>query len=168
MRFTVLGAGLMGRAVLHDLANAPETERLLIADFDGKRAAAVARQFGRGKAKAAFADVRDVRATTRLLQDTGVVVNCTQYDWNLHAMKAALAARVNYLDLGGLYYMTRRQSELDAQFRRAGLLAIIGMGGAPGVTNIMARAASEGMERVESIKVYNAGADQQRYYTPMP
>lgn len=167
MRFAVLGAGLMGRAVVHDLAKAPETEKLLIVDFDRERAGAAERQLGRGKATSAFADVRDIRRTAQILRGADIVVNCTQYDWNLHVMKAALAAKVNYFDLGGLYYMTRRQSALDAAFRRAGLLAIIGMGGAPGVTNVMARAASEGMERVESIKVYNAGADQQRYSTPM-
>jgi saccharopine dehydrogenase-like NADP-dependent oxidoreductase len=167
MRFAVLGAGLMGRAVIYDLAKAREAESLLVADFDRKRAAVAAREFGRGKAKAVFADVRDLRGTAQVLRGTDIVINCTQYDWNLHVMKAALAAHAHYLDLGGLYHMTRRQSSLDSDFRRAGLLAIIGMGGAPGATNIMARAASRGMERVESIRVYNAGADQQHYSTPM-
>ena len=167
MRFAVLGAGLMGRAVIYDLAKAPEAERLIVADFDRKRAHEAVREFGRGKAKAAFADVRDIRGTAQVLRGTDVIINCTQYDWNLHVMKAALAARAHYLDLGGLYHMTRRQPALDAEFRRAGLLSVIGMGGAPGATNIMARAASRGMECVESIRVYNAGADQQHYSTPM-
>ena len=46
-------------------------------------------------------------------------------------MRAALAARVNYMDLGGLYHMTRKQLVLDRDFRRIGKLAIPGMGGAP-------------------------------------
>lgn len=167
MRFAVIGAGLMGRAVIYELAKAREAESLLILDCDRKRTEAVAREFGRGKARGAVADLRDVAATTRALRGAQIVINCAQYNWNLHAMRAALAARANYLDMGGLFHMTRRQPALDREFRRAGLLAIIGMGGAPGITNVMARAASEGMESVESIKVYNAGADQQRYSTPV-
>jgi lysine 6-dehydrogenase len=96
-----------------------------------------------------------------------VVVNCTQYNWNLDVMRAALAARVNYMDLGGLYHMTRKQFALDRDFRRIGKLAIPGMGGAPGITNVMARALADPLDRVDSIKVYNAGADEQRYDSPV-
>jgi lysine 6-dehydrogenase len=127
----------------------------------------VAREFGRGKARGAFADVRDTNALARLLRGCDVVVNCTQYNWNLDVMRAALTAGVNYTDLGGLYHMTRKQFALDRDFRRVGRLAIAGMGGAPGITNVMARALADPLERVESIRVYNAGADRQRYDGPI-
>jgi lysine 6-dehydrogenase len=41
------------------------------------------------------------------------------------------------------------------------------MGGAPGITNVMARALADPLDRVESIKVYNAGADEQHYDSPV-
>ena len=82
-------------------------------------------------------------------------------------MRAALAARVHYMDLGGLYHMTRRQFALDREFRRIGKLAIPGMGGAPGITNVMARDLADSFDRVDSIKVFNAGADEQRYDSPI-
>ena len=96
-----------------------------------------------------------------------VLLNCTQYNWNLDVMRAALAARVNYMDLGGLYHMTRKQFALDKDFRRIGRMAIPGMGGAPGITNVMARALADPLERVEAIRVYNAGADEQHYDSPI-
>ena len=167
MHFAVLGAGLMGRAVVYELAKAAEARSLVVGDLQAKRAQAAARELGQNKARAAFVDVRDIRQTAQLLRGADIVVNCTQYDWNLNVMKASLAAKSHYLDLGGLYHMTRRQPTLDGAFRRAGRLAIIGMGGAPGITNVMARFAAEGMERVESIRVYNACADQQRYSAPL-
>jgi len=167
MRFAVLGAGLMGRAVVYDLAHSAGVTEIAVGDFDLSRARDVARRFGAGKARAAFADVRETRKLARLLRGADAVINCTQYTWNLAAMEAALLARVNYLDLGGLYYMTRKQFHLDKDFRRAGRLALVGMGGAPGITNVMARAASEGMERVEQIRVYNASTDSQRYEEPL-
>ena len=124
MKFTVLGAGMMGRAVVYDLARAADVSSLVVADFDLGRAREVAGKFGKGKARAAFADVRETAKLGRLLRGATAVVNCTQYNWNLEVMKAALLARVNYLDLGGLYHMTRRQFSLDADFRRVGKIAI--------------------------------------------
>jgi lysine 6-dehydrogenase len=167
MKIFVLGAGLMGRAVVYDLASAREVREIIVADFDRARASEVARRFGRGKARAVFADVHETPHLARFLRGAEAVVNCTQYNWNLDVMRAALAARVNYLDLGGLYHMTRKQFALDRDFRRIGRIAIAGMGGAPGITNVMARALADSFDRVDSIRVYNAGADQQRYDSPI-
>lgn len=154
---------MMGRAVVYDLARAADVSSLVVADFDLGRAREVAGKFGRGKARATFTDVRETAKLARLLHGATAVVNCTQYNWNLEVMKAALAARVNYLDLGGLYHMTRRQFSLDADFRRVGKIAVAGMGGAPGTTNIMARHLCDRMERVDSIVVYNASTDLRHY-----
>jgi lysine 6-dehydrogenase len=167
MKIFVLGAGMMGRAVVYDLGKVREVGQIIVADFDRSRAQEIAERFGRGKARAAYADVRETRHLARLLHGSDVVVNCTQYNWNLDVMRAALAARVNYMDLGGLYHMTRKQFSLDREFRRIGRMAIAGMGGAPGITNVMARALADPMERVEAIRVYNAGADLQRYDSPI-
>jgi lysine 6-dehydrogenase len=167
MKIVVLGAGLMGRAVVYDLGGAREVKNIVVADFDRGRAHDVAQKFGHGIARAAFADVRDAKHLAKLLQGCDVVVNCTQYNWNLDVMRAALAAHVHYLDLGGLYHMTRKQFALDRDFRRIGKLAIPGMGGAPGITNVMARALADSLDRVDAIKVYNAGADEQRYDSPV-
>jgi lysine 6-dehydrogenase len=163
MNMVVLGAGLMGRAVVYDLGGAREVRSMVVADFDRPRADDVARKFGRGKARGAFADVRQTKPLAKLLHGCDVVVNCTQYNWNLEVMRAALAAQVHYMDLGGLYHMTRKQFALDRDFRRIGKLAVPGIGGAPGIMNVMARTLADKMDRVDSIRVYNAGADQQKY-----
>jgi lysine 6-dehydrogenase len=167
MKIVVLGAGLMGRAVVLDLSGAREVSSIVVADFDRDRAHDVARKFGRGKARGVVTDVRDTSHLAKVLRGCDVVVNCTQYNWNLDVMRAALAAQVHYMDLGGLYHMTRKQFSLDRDFRRIGKLAIPGMGGAPGITNVMARALADKMDRVDSIRVYNAGADEQKYDSPI-
>jgi lysine 6-dehydrogenase len=167
MKIVVLGAGLMGRAVVHDLACAREVRRVVVADFDRDRAHEVARQFGRDKARGIFADVRDTPHLAKALQGSDAVINCTQYNWNLDVMRAALAARIDYMDLGGLYHMTRKQFALDRDFRRIGRIAIAGIGGAPGITNVMARDLCDSFDKPESIRVYNAGADMQNYKSPV-
>ncbi len=167
MKIFVLGAGMMGRAVVYDLGRARDVKNIAVADFDRERAHEVARTFGRGKARGHFADVRKTEQLAKLVRGFDVLLNCTQYNWNLDVMRAALAARVSYMDLGGLYHMTRKQFALDKDFRRIGRLAIPGMGGAPGITNVMARALADPLESVHAIRVYNAGADEQHYDSPI-
>jgi lysine 6-dehydrogenase len=167
MKVFVLGAGLMGRAVVYDLGEAREVRDIIVADFDRDRAEQVAKKFGRAKARAIFTDVRDTPRLAKVLRGSDIVINCTQYNWNLSVMRAALAARIDYMDLGGLYHMTRKQFALDRDFRRIGRLAIAGIGGAPGITNVMARDLCDSFARPESIRVYNAGADLQHYRSPI-
>jgi saccharopine dehydrogenase-like NADP-dependent oxidoreductase len=90
-----------------------------------------------------FIDARDADSAARALDGASVCVNCADYRLNLDVMKGALAAGAHYVDLGGLFHMTRKQLELDGAFRDAGLTAILGMGSAPGKTNLLARAAVE-------------------------
>jgi hypothetical protein len=86
-------------------------------------------------------DAQDHGSVARALDGAFVCVNCADYRLNLEVMRGCLAVGAHYLDLGGLFHMTRRQLELDGEFRDRGLTAILGMGSAPGKTNLLARAA---------------------------
>ncbi|MEK6275664.1 MAG: saccharopine dehydrogenase NADP-binding domain-containing protein [Actinomycetota bacterium] len=87
-------------------------------------------------------DVRDSGSLSRALDGVAVVVNCADYRLNLDVMRGAIAAGAHYVDLGGLFHVTKQQLELDGDFRDAGLTAILGMGSAPGKTNLLAAAAA--------------------------
>lgn len=88
-------------------------------------------------------DVTDADSLQRGLEGASVVVNSVDYRFNLEVMRGALAAGADYVDLGGLFHMTRRQLELDEEFAAAGRTAILGLGSAPGKTNLLARLAAE-------------------------
>lgn len=88
-----------------------------------------------------FVDARDAASVARALEGAAVCVNCADYRLNLDVMRGCLAAGGHYVDLGGLFHMTRRQMELNGEFRGARLTALLGMGSAPGKTNLLARAA---------------------------
>ncbi len=88
-------------------------------------------------------DVTDPDSLRRGLEGASVVVNGVDYRFNLEVMRGALEAGADYVDLGGLFHMTRRQVELDGEFRFAGRTAILGLGSAPGKTNLLARLAAE-------------------------
>ena len=87
-------------------------------------------------------DARDPASLSAALEGADVVVNAADYRLNLDVMRGALGAGAHYVDLGGLFHVTRQQLELDADFRAAGLSAILGLGSAPGKTNLLAAAAA--------------------------
>jgi saccharopine dehydrogenase-like NADP-dependent oxidoreductase len=161
LNVAVLGAGgTIARAIVRDLAESEEVADLLLLDIDGERAAQVAAQHGAGRARAVAVDAREGLAA--MLAGSEVLVNAASYRLNLVAMQAALDAGCDYLDLGGLYWMTAHQLELHEQFQRAGRLAVLGMGSSPGKTNVMAvRAVRElGMAgAVHALHVAAAGRD---------
>lgn len=165
----VLGAGgTIAPAIIRDLAASDEVGGMMLLDLDADRAAAAAEAHGAGKASARPVDARSVDRLAAELTEADVLVNTASYRINLEAMRACLHARCHYLDLGGLYWMTRRQLQLHDDFARAGLLAVLGIGSSPGKTNLMAARAVASLrergglgegEAVESIDVFAGGRD---------
>ncbi len=163
VRVAVLGAGgTIAPAIVHDLAASQEVASMLLLDLDSARAERVAKAHGGPSALARRVDARATGALVEQLREVDVLVNTASYRVNLDAMHACVAAGCNYMDLGGLYWMTGRQLELADEFERAGLVALLGIGSSPGKTNLMAlRAAHElGDEAaIETIDVAAAGRD---------
>jgi lysine 6-dehydrogenase len=165
MRAAVLGAGgTIAPAIVRDLAASDEVEAMVLLDLDAERAEATAQAHGAGKAEATRVDATaggaEPGSLPGALAGCDVLVNSASYRVNLDAMRASLEARCHYLDLGGLYWMTARQLELAPEFERAGLLAVLGIGSAPGKTNLMAKVAAERLGgRAETIHVSAAGRD---------
>lgn len=169
MRVAVLGAGgTIAPAIVRDLAESEEVEELVLLDLDAERAGAVAEAHGGGKARATMVDARATGAEPGSLPGAlagcQALVNSASYRINLEAMRACLEAQCHYIDLGGLYWMTGRQLELDGEFREAGLTAMLGVGSAPGKTNLMARVAADRLGgAAERIDVSAAGRDPEAH-----
>jgi saccharopine dehydrogenase-like NADP-dependent oxidoreductase len=162
------GAGAMGRIAVRDLVETADPGvGILIADYNQRAARDLARGY-RGRARSVQVDVTKVAATARALKRAGTfaVINCCQHELNLPVMEAALRAGAHYCDLGGLFHVTRQQLKLHARFKRAGLLALLGIGAAPGVVNVLARAAADEMERVDEIHVLVGNVDRTRGRDP--
>jgi saccharopine dehydrogenase-like NADP-dependent oxidoreductase len=114
-------------------------------------------------------DVTDAESLRAGLGGVRVVVNSVDYRFNLEVMRGALAAEADYVDLGGLFHMTRRQLGLDEAFRAAGRTAILGLGSAPGKTNLLARLAAERVGgRPVAMEIWAATRDPAAEGHPFP
>lgn len=151
----VLGAGAMGGAAALLLARHLDVIDLLVLDVDEGRARAVAERAG--VAGRGF-DARSGELA-KILTEVRAVAACLPYRLNLEVMEASLAAGCHYADLGGLFHVTRKQWELHERFRAAGVSAVMGIGSAPGLTNVLARRGADRLDSVTSIDMVDGAID---------
>ena len=156
----VFGAGAQGNVVATLLARAGDVGSIVLADLDEARAGETARSIGSDKVRSARADVTAVDETAALIRAGGfdLVVNVAPPQFIPRAMKAALQAKCNYLDLSsvslyeidGLPY---EQMQDAAAWADSGRIALINAGSAPGLTNIMARDAADRIGEIDRIAI---------------
>jgi lysine 6-dehydrogenase len=176
MRVVVVGgAGAMGRWTVRDLTESEGVGEVVVADLDGSRAReaagwAAARSGSNGTARVSglALDAGDGEALRRAFDGADVVCNCAVYSTNLPVMEACADAGTHYVDLGGLFHTTRRQLALHDRFVAAGVTAVVGMGGSPGTTNVLAALAGRDLDRVEEVEVRLGVADFAPSSAPVP
>jgi saccharopine dehydrogenase (NAD+, L-lysine-forming) len=156
----------MGRITVRDFVEtAPEGTHVVVADARDDVAREVVRAMPGRRGitlHAARADAGSPRHIAALLRKTRAfaVVNATHHRFNLAVMEGALAAGAHYCDLGGLFHQTRRQLQHHAAWKRADRLALLGIGAAPGIVNVLARSAADAMAEVREIHVSVGGIDR--------
>ena len=144
----------MGGAAAVLLARHDDVD-LLVLDVDEERALRVAERAGaEGRGFDPSSD-----ELVDLLRQVRAVAACIPYRANLPTMEAALEAGCHYADLGGLFHTTRRQLELHERFASAGLSAVLGIGSAPGLTNVLARRGADALDTVTSIDMVDGAVD---------
>lgn len=154
-RIAVLGAGAMGSAAAVLLARHRDVE-LTVLDVDAARAGSVAARAG-GEGRGFDATSGEL---VELLAEVQAVAACLPYKLNLPVMEAALAAGCHYADLGGLFHTTLRQLELSDRYAEAGVSAVLGIGSAPGLTNVLARLGADRLDEVTSIDLVDGAIEE--------
>lgn len=153
MRILVLGGcGAMGIETVRDLVQTSSFDEITIVDINPERLHNVITQLRDRRLKGISLDIRYASELIQHMKGSTVVANCTPYHYGVIAAEAAIAAKVNYLDLGGLYN-TPKQLTLDEKAKRAGIAVVLGCGATPGVTNLMARQATNELDRVDEVHI---------------
>ncbi len=145
----ILGLGAMGKIIAKDLAKTFNGEVIyLVREVNSVKD--LAKKYN---AKVRYADVSKPETLIRAFNGIGVVIHAVHHEFNLSVMKACLNSKTNYIDLGGLYYYTKKQLKLNKQFKKANLTAILGMGASPGITNVLAKYASRDLDKIKNIEI---------------
>ncbi|MDX2277327.1 MAG: saccharopine dehydrogenase NADP-binding domain-containing protein [Hyphomonadaceae bacterium] len=155
MRVVALGgAGAMGRRAIRFISDNPKVESIVVADLNEDAAKAFAAEVG-FKASARKVDIGDIPAMDRLLGGADVVLNFVgpYYKHGATVLQAAIRNRIHYMDINDDWEPTLDMLEFDDQARAAGIIAVIGMGASPGLSNLLASAAVRQLDRVDTLHI---------------
>lgn len=160
MKFVVMGGtGAMGKFIVKDLLASVPDAHIVVAARNVKEIDHFVASLKSKRVTGVSVDLLDIEKTTQILTGATVCINCSSYYNHLHVMKACLLAKCHYVDLGGLYHMTKKQLQFHNFFRKKDLLAVIGCGFSPGVTNMMIGSVAETFEKITSAHIYLGGCE---------
>lgn len=160
MKIAVIGAGLMGRAAVYDLAHNPKVDMVGVYDIDIKLARQVARAYGNRKTVAGRLDAGDAKKAAALFKRYDAVVSAVTYRYNPGLAKAAIGAGAHFFDLGGNNDAVNAEFKLDSAAKRAGVVVIPDCGLAPGMVSVIAAGDIARFDKPESVHIRVGGLPQ--------
>ncbi len=155
LKVVALGAtGWFGRAAAALLAAADEVTEIVIAGRNLALAEELAHELG-AKARAARVDVFDAPALDRLVTGADLLVNTSgpYFETLLPVLAAAIRSGVDYCDFSEDWQAIERALSQNDKARAAGITAVVGVGDAPGLTNLMALHAARRFDHADEIQV---------------
>lgn len=147
MKFSIIGAGGVGQVILTHLSRLGATVK--VGDIDRTRLREVSKLSLEG-VRTSKLDASKPEAVRGFIRGSDAVINSSNPRFNLLMMKQALRSGVNYIDLAGY---PSEQVKQDPLWKKAGLVAILGMGEDPGLSNIMARRGVDTLDQVSEIRI---------------
>ena len=154
MKVAVLGGGGgVGSGAVEALVKEKEVERIVIGDINEKAGRSVLERFPCDHAEFQRVDMSRAENILPVIRGVDVVANCGWYYHNLEVMEACLQAKAHYVDAGGLFHLTFKQRALHDRFKKAGIVAALGYGIAPGITNLAASYCAKRLDKVSSVLI---------------
>jgi saccharopine dehydrogenase (NAD+, L-lysine-forming) len=175
-RVLIIGAGGVGGVVAHKCAAQPETfTEIMLASRTIARCDAIAAQLPR-PIRTAQVDADDVPQLSALIRsfEPKLVINVALPYQDLHIMDACLETKTDYLDTANYEPPDEAKFEYKWQwayrerFERAGVMALLGSGFDPGVTNVFCAYAQEKLfDEIHTVDIVdcNAGSHGKAFAT---
>lgn len=157
---TILGgAGMMSQGIIKDLLSDRsiiDIGEIRVCDTARDRMEAMQRQFGDARLTLHDLNVTDPAALSAVLAGADICINGvpTMAGHQMVIFEAALNARVDYVDLGGLGTYTVQQMAWHLRFADAGVVAVLGVGSDPGMSNVICRAVADKLDEIDAINLY--------------
>ncbi len=166
-RVLIIGAGGVGRVVAFKCARAPEVfEEICIASRTLEKVDALAGELGR-PIRTARLDADKTGEVVALIKDfrPDLVLHVALPYQDLTIMDACLATGTDYLDTANYEppdeakFCYKWQWDYHERFKKAGIMALLGCGFDPGVTNIFcAHAMKNHFDRIDTVDIIDCNA----------
>lgn len=155
MKIIVLGAGLVGSAIIQDLAEDKQYE-ILAVDLNKQSLDKIS---GFNGVSTRQTDLSDDKVISNLVSDADLVINAVPGFLGFQTLKQIIQAGKNVVDIS---FFGEDAFKLDELARKKGVTAIVDCGVAPGLCNIIAGYVTEKMDQVDSYLCYVGGLPETR------
>ncbi len=169
----IIGAGGVGRVVVHKcVQNAEVFGRIILASRTLSRCEEIKSELPNADIETRAVDADNTEALIALIEsiDTDIVINVALPYQDLAIMDACIATQTPYLDTANYEHPDeakfeyKLQWERDEAFKKAGIMALLGSGFDPGVTNVFcAYAQKHYFDTIETIDILDCNAGDHGY-----
>lgn len=139
----------MGPTIAKDCAEDPEVTRVTGADIDMARLEESAKYVNNSKFDITKLSVLDHGKLVEKMKEYDLVIHGTAARFSINALRAAMEAKVNIVDLAGGGYV--QEGEIYDEVLKAGITAIPGCGIDPGLIDVLSGQAVETLDKAESV-----------------
>ncbi len=157
MQITVLGAGLVGRAIVEDLAREPD---VLVTAVDRSEEALNHLERHPG-VKGIRADLREAGSIAGLVADCDLVISAVPGSMGFQSLKEILKVGRPVVDIS---FFEEDPFLLDDLAKRKGVTAVVDCGVAPGLCNILAGHVDSILDQVQRYVCYVGGLPVIRHW----
>ncbi|MCF8231437.1 MAG: saccharopine dehydrogenase NADP-binding domain-containing protein [Bacteroidales bacterium] len=148
MKIAVLGAGLVGRAIIHDLAS-DKNYSVIAADVDQSRLNDLP-----DKVEKHNVDVTWKENLKLLIEEVDMVVNAVPGSLGFNVLKNVIESGKHAVDIA---FFPEDMYELNDLAVEKGVTVVCDMGIAPGMSNILAAKSARELDKAENVMIYVGG-----------
>lgn len=154
MKVIILGgAAAMAQPTIKVLEKFEKVTSLVLADLNVESVNHVAKTLNNEKVETTSLDITNTEALTNLVKGADLAINFVgpYYKFGTKPIETIIKAGVNYLDILDDYDLTVEVLKLDDLAKENNVTALVGLGASPGLTNILAKLASDALDQTDEI-----------------
>jgi len=157
MKYTLLGAGMMGSACAKYLVRWNDTDKLIIIEKNEKVSSKLKETLSDNRAEWLITEIKTDDRFIDIISGSDVVISALPYRLNLDLTKACIRAGVNMCDMGGNNDVVMSQLALNNEAVSAGITIVPDCGLAPGLANIIAGKLISTFDRCDEVHIRVGG-----------
>jgi saccharopine dehydrogenase (NAD+, L-lysine-forming) len=153
------GCGVVGSIAIRNLITFSDFSEVVIGDINIEKSREITKSIDSEKIKFREVDALDPKSLKNAIKDFDIVLNCIGpfYKFAPLILKAAIETGRNYVDINDDVDATQEVLKMDKDARQANIIALIGMGSSPGISNLLVKfAADHFLDEMYSIDLYHA------------
>ncbi|MHA2140401.1 MAG: saccharopine dehydrogenase family protein [Candidatus Thorarchaeota archaeon] len=159
------GCGTVGSIAVKTLASYDDFSEIVVADLDYEGAQTCAQEADAEKCSAIQVDATNPDNIKEVIKGADLVLNVCGPFYKLGpiVLKAVIEESINYVDVCDDFDATEILLKMDDDAKKAGITALTGMGGSPGVSNLLAKFCADVMlDEVDAIDILHVHGGDNR------